>query len=149
MGRRVMIAAAGIVVAVVLVGVFLLLRDSDDESSEERDPTTPTTEPCDGVVEAVTASQDLVGQLTGSTQVRRDADFFALVVTEQRTITYVMEERPDCFTLIERARADGLYEAFTGLLAIADPADEDVSTEPPPGFAEDEPEPVSEDQSGE
>ncbi|MGI9645021.1 MAG: hypothetical protein ACR2O6_06910 [Ilumatobacteraceae bacterium] len=132
MNQRVAIALVGLFVVIVLgvVAVVLISSDSDDTASE------PTVEECVEPEAVVTAAQENVSQLTNATEIRRDAEFYALLVSEQRTITYVMDAEPACFTLAERARANGLLDAFSGLLAVADPAPETVDL-PAPAPTED------------
>ncbi len=49
----------------------------------------------------------------------QDRSFFAAVIVEQRTITYTMGSEPSCFSLTERAAAEGLLAGISGLLETA------------------------------
>lgn len=49
----------------------------------------------------------------------QDQSFFAALVVEQREITFTMGAAPRCFSLTERAEAEGLLEGISGLLDAA------------------------------
>lgn len=49
----------------------------------------------------------------------QDQSFFSAVIVEQRAITYTMDTESSCFSLAERAAAEGLLEGIRGLLSSA------------------------------
>ena len=127
MNQRVVVALVGFLVVAVLVGVAAVLISGDsDDATDGR----ATEEECAEAAALVENAQRNVSELTSSNEIQRDAEFYALLVSEQRAVTYVMEEVPECFTLTDRAGATGLLEAFTGLLAIAEPPPQVIEPDP-------------------
>lgn len=95
--------AAAVVLALlagVVIGVVLRDRIGGTDCSEARD-----------IVDAASATMEELNETEA-----QDRSFLAAVIVEQRTITFTMRERPNCFSLTERATAEGLLEGIRGLL---------------------------------
>ena len=86
-----------------LGGVFLLDREPSVNCDEARE-----------VVDTAVASMEEINQAE-----EQDQSFFAAIIVEQRAITYAMGAEPSCFSLTERAAAEGLLEGLRGLLGTA------------------------------
>lgn len=153
-----MIAAGALVFVLGTVGgiVIASLGDSDDGrdgggSDGSTPPTTlvlptttaappTTTEPgvpsasdCQEAADVVAAANANIEQIVGSEQAG-GVDYFAAILVEQRTITFAMEDVPDCFSLSARAMAAGLLEGVRNLLDAAASGSADVPLEiVPPG----------------
>ena len=86
-----------------LGGVFLLDREPAAKCDEARE-----------VVDTAVANMEEINQTE-----EQDRSFFAAIIVEQRAITYTMNAEASCFSLTERAAAEGLLEGIRGLLAAA------------------------------
>lgn len=86
-----------------LGGVFLLDRAPSANCDEARD-----------IVGVALANMEQINEAE-----EQDQSFFAAISVEQRTVTYTMASEPSCFSLTERAQAEGLLEGIRGLLRVA------------------------------
>lgn len=77
-----------------------------------RDRTRDAT--CDEAEEVVARSVENMEELNQAET--QDQSFFAAVIVEQRAVTYAMDAASSCFSLDERAAAEGLLEGIRGLL---------------------------------
>lgn len=72
---------------------------------------------CDEAQEVVDRSVSTMEELNEAEI--QDRSFFSAVIVEQRAITYTMETASSCFSLDERAAAEGLLEGIRALLSSA------------------------------
>lgn len=103
--RTVMIVGlfvAGLVLG-ALAGVFVLDRGTGANCDEAR-----------SVVDAAVENMEEINQAQ-----EQDQSFFAAIAVEQRSVTYAMNAERSCFSLTERAQAEGLLEGIRGLLGVA------------------------------
>lgn len=127
-GRPVLPVVVGGAVVFLLGAVIGLLGGlvlADDEATEALPATDSAT--CDEANDIVEAAVAEMGVLDSSPV--QDAGFFAALIVEQRKLTYVMDEVPDCFTLADRAGAHGL---LAGIDALLDAATFDAATSDAP-----------------
>ena len=112
MNRRVIVALIGVIVvgAILGLGVALAVRDSNGSPSEED---------CAEAEAVIAASNERLGEIS-ALETGQDASFFAAILVEQRTITFAMDAEPACFTLAERAGAEGLLAGVRALVAVAE-----------------------------
>ena len=109
-GRRIA-TMAGILVLGLLLGVggvVVVDRVWNDD---------PSKADCEAARSLVDGSVKNMEEL--STAEEQDKSFFAAMIVEQRTITYAMDAEPKCFSLQERAGAEGLLDGIRGLLTSA------------------------------
>lgn len=94
----------------------LFVFDDDDTVATSGDTATPEQPEvdCDEAQSVVDKSLGALEEI-GATE-EQDRSFYAAVLVEQSTIVYAMETAPSCFTLEERADAQGLFDGVKGLL---------------------------------
>lgn len=112
----------------LLVGVIL----ADDDSDEGADTGGAAAVDCETAQAGV---QGAIDEMTALSDVEeQDATFFAAMIVQQRSITFLMETAPDCFSLQDRAAAEGLLAGFEGLIQRVEPGSVtfEASTESPP-----------------
>ncbi len=137
-----MIASLAAVFLVGLVIGAVVFTALDDDV----DPAAPTAEDCAEAMAVVDGSLVAIDEITAS-DATQDESYFAAILVEQRTITFVMEERPDCFTLADRAGSAGFQRGVEALLDTS--AGSDVPVLVPSGApAEPAPDSGSEGDSG-
>ena len=106
-----MIALVGLFVVGIALGIlggfFIFDGDSDSEPAEAQID-------CEESRAVVDLSGDTIEEINQTET--QDATFFVAILIEQRTITYAMEDQPTCFTLQERAAAQGLLSGLEVLL---------------------------------
>jgi hypothetical protein len=105
MSRRAVVVRIAVLLAVLAVGFVggVYARDRQSDAS------------CDTAREVVDNSLQTLEELNLTET--QDQSFFAAVIVEQRTITYAMNAESRCFSLQERAGAEGLLEGIRGLLS--------------------------------
>lgn len=108
----------GMLVVGTGLGVAGALLFDDDGGSEQGSgvdaSAASTSEECGEARAVVDASLEAMRTLNESEN--QDASFFAALIVEQRTVTFAMDQADDCFTLQERAGAEGLLEGIHALL---------------------------------
>jgi predicted alpha-1,6-mannanase (GH76 family) len=112
MNRRVIVALIGVfaIGAALGLAVALAVRDSNGSPSEQD---------CAEAEAVIAASNERLGEIS-AVETEQDASFFAAILVEQRTIAFAMDAEPACFTLAERAGAEGLLDGVRALVAVAD-----------------------------
>ena len=137
----------------IVLATFGVVALLDDSSSSDEADTAPansdapatTLAPADPLPPATTVPPEVCAQvralvdesnadiatLTDETEIQ-SVSFYAAVLSEQRTITFVMNEQPTCFSLEERAAAAGLLDGVQALLddSIANPPQAPLQTIP-------------------
>ncbi|BAN00370.1 hypothetical protein [Ilumatobacter coccineus] len=116
--------------AVIVGGVMLFVLGATigllgglvlaDDTAET--PSASDAIDCDEATDIVEAAITEIGVL--ETSPTQDAGFFAALIVEQRKVTFTMDAAPDCFTLADRAGANGL---LAGIHALFDASTSDVS----------------------
>ena len=115
----------------LLVG--LLVADDDGESAAEQ----TTRADCEQARAIVSGAGDEMAALS-DTDVQ-DATFFSAMIVQQRSVTYAMDDAPTCFTLQDRAAANGLLAGLEGLLLNSDPGAVNLeATVDPPAEVDDD-----------
>lgn len=103
MAAFVALFAIGLVLG-ALGGVFLL----------DREPSAS----CDEAREVIDTAEATMEEITNQAE-EQDRSFFAAIIVEHGAITYAMRSEPTCFSLTERAAAEGFLEGLRGLLSNA------------------------------
>ena len=116
MNRRVIVALIGLFTVGAIVGISVALAVRDSTESE---PTSPSEEDCEEADAVVAAANARLGEISAA-ETEQGASFFASVLVEQRTITFAMDAQPACFSLAERAGAEGLLDGVRALVAVAE-----------------------------
>lgn len=93
----------------LVVGVVIGLAVDDDG-----DAGGPEVSCADARAEVNEALDAMEGIDLGESASRSD---YAAMVSEQRSVTFVMDAAPECFTLGERADAEGLLDALRTFLS--------------------------------
>lgn len=124
-------SVAAAVAALLLGGVVGVVvgRAGDDDGGAV---VVSTEEEC---AEAQAVVDDANEELAaiGQTSAAQDRTYFSAVIVQLRTIEVAMQERPDCFTLAERAGAAGLVngvELLGGGTPEASPGDAPTVVDP-------------------
>lgn len=112
---------AGVIVILIigaglgLAGGALLFDDDAGSEPPAAAPITVSEDTCEEARAVVDAAQAEMTAINESDN--QDASFFAALIVQQRSVTFVMDETADCFTLQERAAAIGLLDGIEALLA--------------------------------
>ncbi len=135
MDRRVIVSLIGVLVVGIVVGV-VVGRAADGSNEADSPPATTITEVDDSTeagspsptvseVDCAEAQSVVDGASANLSQINADANepsanLFAALVVEQRTITFAMDARPECFDLAVRAANAGLLDGLTLLAGAAE-----------------------------
>jgi hypothetical protein len=98
----------------ILGGIFLFDGGSDSDTAAGDASVLPID--CDEARAVVDGSIAAIDEINTSTEAQ-DTTFFVSILVEQRTMTFAMDAAPTCFTLQERAEAEGLIDGIRMLLS--------------------------------
>jgi hypothetical protein len=115
MSKRGIVVAIGVFAVGIVLGVLGGVYVVDDDSGATATTTTVAPEVCAEARATVDAAADTIEQLSDESEVQ-DATFLTAILVEQRTMTFAMDFAPTCFTLQERASAEGLIDGLSVLL---------------------------------